>query len=403
MRYIDLSQQKGFKSGLKKTKRKLKRIYSFFGSWRAIFTIFFLAIFGFSVFFSGPLLLSLGKKLFSGPSLLFTFFKDSESLKENQERTNILLLGTGGEGHQGYNLSDTIILVSVSPKAKDVVLISIPRDLWVEDLKAKINTAYAFGEERKKGGGIELAESVVSKLFNLPVHYTVRIDFSGFEKAVDLVGGVDLNVERDFTDSKYPIEGKENDLCGYTIVEVEEEGVKKDVIQDATGSAVLVEDPFFCRYETIHFRKGLNHMDGKTALKFVRSRMGTNGEGSDFARSRRQQQVMLALKEKIFSIKTFFDPKKVISLLSTFGKSIDSNIKEEEIAPFLKLAQSLQDGNVRNFVLSSQVEGALLETPPTENYNGQWVLVPKGGNFQVLQARVKNFIFVEEKLKNLNP
>lgn len=399
MRYIDLSQQSGFKAGSKKTRRRLKRLLLSFSPWRTILTIFFLVIIGIGLFFSGPLLLNFGKKLFSGPSLLFTFLKDSSSLQEDQGRTNILLLGTGGEGHQGYNLSDTIIFASVSQKSKDVVLISIPRDLWVEDLKAKINTAYAFGEERKKGEGVKLAESVVSNLLNLPVHYTVRVDFSGFEKAIDLVGGVDINVEREFTDSKYPIEGKENDLCGYKIVEVEENGIKKSVIQDATGSAVLVEDPFSCRYETIHFTKGLTHMDGKTALKFVRSRMGANGEGSDFARARRQQKVILAVKDKVFSLKTLFDPKKVISLTAAFGKSIDSDVKEEEVAPFIKLVQGLQDGNFRNLVLSSEGEGALLENPPTENYNGQWVLVPKGGNFQILQERVKNFIFIEENKK----
>ena len=92
----------------------------------------------------------------------------------------------------------------------------------------------------------------MTSTLGIPIHYTARIDFSGFQKAIDLVGGVDVNVEKEFTDSKYPIEGKENDLCGYKIVEVEGDGVKKNLIQDATGSAVLVEDPFFCRYETIH-------------------------------------------------------------------------------------------------------------------------------------------------------
>jgi len=394
MRYIDFNRPSEFKIGLKKSSSGLRKFSSFLNtSWQKI--IIFLAVIALTFFSLGPSFLNFGKKLFSGPSLLFTFLKDTGSLKEYNGRTNVLVLGTGGEGHPGQNLSDTIILLSVSRKTKDIVLISIPRDLWVEDLKAKINTAYAFGEEKKKGEGIKLAESVVSNLLDLPVHYTVKIDFSGFVKTVDLVGGIDVDVEKEFTDSKYPVAGKENDLCGYKIVEVEENGVKKNVIQDATGSAVLDALAFSCRYETIHFARGMTHMDGKTALKFVRSRMGTNGEGSDFARARRQQKVIMAMKDKIFSMETLFDPQKVISIATTLGKSIDSDIKEEEVAPFIKLVQDLKNSNFRNFILSSEGEDALLENPPFGEYNGQWVLVPKGGNFRILQERIKNFIFVQ--------
>jgi len=388
MQYIDLNKQKHFR------KRKVKKSFYLPDTWRSLLMVCFLLIVGVGLFIFSPPFFNFAKKIFSGPSLLFTFIKDSNSLKEDQGRTNILLLGTGGEGHQGSNLSDTIILASVSRKTKDVVLISIPRDLWIDDLKAKINAAYAFGEEKNKKEGIKTAESVVSKLLNLPVHYTVRIDFSGFEKTIDLLGGVDVDIEKEFTDFKYPIEGKENDLCGYKIVEVEENGVKKSVIQDATGSAVLQENPFSCRYEVVHFAKGLTHMDGKTALKFVRSRMGTNGEGSDFARARRQQKIITAIKNKIFTLNTLFDPKKVVSLVSTFGNSIDSDINEEEIASFLKLAQELKDVNFRTLVISDEGQDALLENPPLENYNGQWVLIPKGGDLQALQERVNNFIFL---------
>lgn len=352
---------------------------------KGVLGFFLLFLFVFALFFSA-------KRLALGPGILFTFLNPSGSLKEDFGRTNILLLGTGGEGHQGVNLSDTIILASISPDEKDIALISIPRDLWAPSISAKINSAYAFGEDREKGEGLKLAKKTVSEFLGLPVHYAFRIDFSGFEKAVDLVGGVDIEVGHTFDDYNFPIEGKEDDLCGYTITEIEEDGVKKQVIIDATGSAVLSENPFSCRYEYVHFDKGFTHMDGKTALKFVRSRMGTNSEGSDFARSARQQLLLLALKGKVFSLETILDPKRAISLAQTFGKSVDTDITDEEATSFLKMIRQLEDAEIRAFVLSNQKEGALLENPPSSSYSGQWVLVPRGGDEQLIKDAVKSFL-----------
>lgn len=357
---------------------------------KLILGVLALIFFGALVFFSA-------KRLTISPGILFTFLNPSGGLKQDNGRINILLLGTGGEGHIGVNLSDTIILASISPKEKDIVLVSIPRDFWVPKLSAKVNSAYAFGEDKKKGEGLNLAKQTVSELLGIPIHYGLRVDFAGFEKAIDLVGGVDINVEDAFDDYNYPVEGKETDFCGYSVQDVEEEGVKKQVILDATGSAVIVNGPFACRFEHLHFDQGVTHMDGKTALKFVRSRMGTNGEGSDFARSRRQQFVIAALKEKVFSLETLFDPKRAISLAQTFGKSIDSDISENEAIAFLKVAEDLRDVQFRSLALSNRGDGALLENPPTSDYGGQWVLIPKGGNDTIIKETVKKFLMEVKK------
>ncbi len=320
----------------------------------------------------------IGKVLLSASSLLpFAFqllFDRDIKLKEDDNRVNILLLGIGGGNHDGPNLTDTIIFMSLDPQKGKVSLVSIPRDLWVEDLKGRINVAYAKGEARKKGGGITLSQAVVTKITNQPIDYTVRIDFDGFIKAVDLVGGLDVNVERVLDDKEYPIEGNENDTCGKTDEEVE-------VL--ATASSQL--EAFPCRYMTLHFDKGMQHMDGKTALMFVRSRHASGEEGTDFARSKRQEKILTALKDKILSPQTLINPAKIISLYDVIKGSIDTNIKTDEYDDFIRLAQKLRDSRIQSIVIDYGDEikdrpGLLINPPISKDYNFEWVLIPRIGN-----------------------
>jgi len=139
-------------------------------------------------------LLNLEKYLIGGPKTVVSLITDS-GLDSDRGRTNVLLMGIGGRGHEGPDLTDTMILASVDKNAKDVVLISIPRDLWVPNLSAKINSAYAYGQDEKNGQGLDLAKETVSVLLGIPVHYAFRIDFNGFVRGVDLIGGLDIEVE----------------------------------------------------------------------------------------------------------------------------------------------------------------------------------------------------------------
>ena len=332
--------------------------------------------------------------------LLFLFIKNQSTivnlitdsgLKSDNNRVNILLLGIGGEGHDGPNLSDTMIVASIDKKGKDVALVNIPRDLWVPENQAKINAAYADAQE-KNGQGLAAAEKTVSNLFGGPIHYGIRLDFNGFEKAVDLIGGLDIDVENSFVDAQYPIAGKENDTCG---IEIEEKG-GETYFKDATGSAQLLTEennPFDCRYEMLSFTAGPIHLDGATALKYVRSRHGTNGENSDFARSARQEKVLTAFRQKVFSTKTLLNPKKVLDLANTFGRSIDTDIKPDEVPLLLKLAQKAKSANIRRTVLDSGRQESFLEEGDPNNYFGAFVLIPKNNKWQELADYVQGEIF----------
>ena len=348
-------------------------------------------------------LLNLEKYLIGGPKTVVGLITDS-GLDSDKGRTNVLLMGIGGRGHEGPDLTDTMILASFDKGAKDVVLISIPRDLWVPSLSAKINSAYAYGQDEQNGQGLDLAKKTVSILLGIPVHYAFRIDFNGFVRGVDLVGGLDIEVDNSFVDPKYPISGKEDDLCGLTIETQEKDGVSEQVVKDATGSAIPLSaindenDSFTCRYEELFFTKGMRHMDGATALKFVRSRHGTNGEGSDFARSARQQKVILAFRQKVLSTETLTSPQKIIELSQTFGDTIDTDIKDEDIALFVKLGLKIDPSTIRRLVLDAAEDGGRLEFGRPEDHGGQSVLIPKNNSWTDLAEYIQGEVFkLEEK------
>lgn len=308
------------------------------------------------------------------PVLFNVLFNKEIILKKTKAETiNILLLGTGGAQHEGPGLTDTIMLASIHPEKKTVTLVSIPRDLWVVEIDEKINSAYAIGNKRRTGGGLVLAKAVVSKITNQPIAYAVGVDFEGFVKAVDLIGGIDIDVERTFDDYEYPIEEKRDDLCGHS----EEEAVQLI----ASQSARVV---FPCRYEHVRFDQGIQHMDGKQALIFVRSRYATGIEGSDFARSMRQQKVIKAFKNKVLSLGTLANPIKVSQLYSVVAQSIDTDIKQEEFDDFIKLAQKMSDAAITSVVIDTedktQNKPGLLVNPPLSESRGIWILRPRAGN-----------------------
>ena len=320
------------------------------------------------------------------------FFQKEIVLKKTENRVNVLFLGIGGGEHDGPLLTDTIIYASIDPKLQKTTLISIPRDLWVPDLKAKINTAYAFGEDKEKDGGLLLVKAAVEKILNQPIDYVLRIDFSGFIKAIDLIGGIDVQVENSFDDFEYPISGKENDTCGFTGSEFEER---------ATSSATL--EAFPCRYEHISFKKGTEHMDGVIALKFVRSRHATGTEGSDFARGKRQELVIRAFKNKLFSLNTLLNPGKLLSLYDVFQDSIHANIQQDEYDDFIKLALKMKETEINSVIFSysnyfSEKQEIFINPLTSQIYDNQWVLIPRVGNGDF--SEVQKYTACEIKIGN---
>ncbi|MEK9143541.1 MAG: LCP family protein [Patescibacteria group bacterium] len=267
-------------------------------------------------------------------------------LKSQDGRTNILLLGIGGGTHAGADLTDTILVVSLDTKKKKMAMISVPRDLWSDTLKDKINSAYHYGEEKKQGGGLTLAKVIVEDVVGLPIHYVFLIDFSGFESVIDIVGGIDISVPQAFIDAEFPIAGKEDDLC---------DGDPK----------------FLCRYESVSFRSGDQHMDGETALTYIRSRHAEGDEGSDFARGRRQQEVLVALQETLKNPATWLPPSRATFLFKAFDQASTTDMRIGELATVGKAILRIGYKETKRI---SFVD--LLVEPPLWMY-GRYTLVPK--------------------------
>lgn len=318
------------------------------------------------------------------PFLFQLIFNKNIELKQKDSQINILLLGIGGGKHDGPSLTDTIIFASINPKTNNITLVSLPRDLWVPDIKSRINEAYASGEAKRKGGGLILTKAVVEKILGKDVNYGLRIDFDGFTKAVDLVGGIEIEVERSFDDYEYPIDGKENDPCDHEQEELE--GL-------ATASSQL--EAFPCRYKHLHFNKGVQLMNGNTALEYVRSRHAEGEEGSDFARSKRQTKVIKAFKDKIFSLQLIANPGKLFSLYDIVRQSIDTDIKDDEFDDFIKLFGKMKNTKTQNAIIDTgdnvkNREGLLINPETNNKYDYRWVLTPRLGdnNFSEIQEYV---------------
>ena len=348
----------------------------------------------------------------SGSSSVVNYIFSMNNLKSTNDRVNILLLGIAGGAHDGRDLTDTIMVASYNLKTNKVYLFSVPRDLWLPPLKSKANAVYELGLAQKNGLGF--TKTVIGNILGIPIHYALRVDFRGFVQSVDATSGVDVLVDKSFDDYNYPIDGKEDDLCGYLEKEIDfsedqakqlniESGKRKVFISPdgkiATDSAQedLGAKYFNCRYEHISFEKGLVHMDGITALKYVRSRHGTSGENSDFARSKRQQKVIEAVRNKILSLETLANPQKVTDLIKALGKSVDTDISVKDAVEFYKLSKKLQQTS--NFVLDDSSKSglpnnrsSLLIQPASADYGGAYVLISQDDDFAIVQGYVRKIL-----------
>lgn len=293
-------------------------------------------------------------------------FQDTTRLKQINGRTNIALLGIGGVTHDGGDLTDTIIVASIQLSTGNTMLISVPRDIWIPSLKDKINAAYHFGEEKNQGGGLVVAKSAIEEVVEIPIHYGVLIDFEGFKQMIDAVGGIDVIIDASFTDPRYPIKGKETDTCGGDLT-------------------------YNCRFESISFVRGLEHMDGERALKYVRSRHAEGDAGTDFSRAKRQQAVLLALKQELLERKVITNLGLVKQLVKTVDEATVTDFTPADLLVLVRLYtqgnQKIQGISLTQDIPEKQEKG-LLVNPPVYQYAGKWVLIPKHGDF----SRIAEYI-----------
>ena len=290
---------------------------------KSFFALFLIAAISLTVFLYD--IFSAGQKIFSGSEsasiikqLGELVFSPTEKLKgENEGRINILLLGVGGKGHSGGELTDTIMIASVKPRTGEASLLSIPRDLYVQipeiNKSGKINAVKLYGDKSKEKNGIELLKRTVNEVSGLDIHYYAQLDFNGFIKIVDDLGGIDVYLKNGINDPAYPDFGR-----GY--------------------------DPFY-------ISKGWHHLDGATALKVARSRHSTMG---DFDRIERQQDIIKAIKQKIFEKYSQFDVFTFKKIFASLGNNLRTDIQLKEFPRFYKIAKEIKNHKITAEVVDTK-------------------------------------------------
>lgn len=233
----------------------------------------------------------------------------SEALKgEEDGQVNILLLGVGGEGHSGGTLTDTIMILSLKPETHEAAMLSIPRDLYVEvegtAIKGKINSIQEQGNRTPEKNGNEMLRKVVENISGFHIQYFVQLDFAGFTKAVDSVGGIDIYLENDINDPAYP-----NFSKGY--------------------------DPFY-------ITKGWHHLDGATALKVARSRHSTMG---DFDRIKRQQEIIKAFRQKVYEKYEKADIVAFGNMFLSLSENLQTDFQPKELPRLYYVVKEIKNNN----------------------------------------------------------
>jgi len=230
---------------------------------------------------------------------------------QRKERVNILLLGIDRRpGEHGPWRTDSMLLASVDPAANSASMLSIPRDLWVPIPgfeENRINMAHYVGEAKQyPGGGPALAKKTVQYNLGVPVNYYVRVDFDGFRKVIDTIGGIDIDVEEEIIDDKYPDE--------------------------------------YYGYDPLYIAAGRQHMDGDLALKYARTRHGS----SDFDRAKRQQQVLLAVYDKALKLNLL---PKLPELLVLLADTVETDLQPNEILNLAQIGWNIDRDNIKSAVI----------------------------------------------------
>lgn len=273
------------------------------------------------------------------------------------DRVNLLVMGYGGGAHDGANLTDSMMVMSLLPQSRHTTLISVPRDLWVQIPPAsgqyhKINTAYEFASNNGKdpAAGGNAAAQKISLVTGLDVKYWLTINFQGFRDLINSIGGIDVYVPDSFT-AKYP----------------------------ANDNPAI--NPNFIK---IHFSKGLQHMDGETAIRYARARYVYDNlaEGTDFARSARQQIIIKAALAKVKQVSTW---PSLFNAMAALQHTIYTNLS---LADLMQFSLKMDLNTAHRVGLSNQ--NILMDSVASD---GEAILLPRNGNWQGIIDYVKQQLY----------
>ena len=292
---------------------------------------------------------------------LFNLSKDKEPTidddpeyimpKDDKNRWDILLLGIRGEDDEnaedgGALLTDTMMVLSYDQITKKISLVSIPRDLYVRiygTKKDKINSAYEVGLLRKNGLGF--TRKLISRVTGIYIDNALVINFSSFKKIVDDLGGVDVTLEQPFS---------EKQQWGYEF----------------------------------SLPAGPNHLDGQTALYYVRSRFSS----SDFDRAQRQQKVIVAIKDKILGLNLISDPIKTLTIINTLRTNIETDLNIWDTGGLIDIAKQFDGatGKINRYTITT--ENLVYESRIQTEAGNLYILLPAEDNLQGIKELFQDIL-----------
>ena len=270
---------------------------------------------------------------------------------QDSNRLNILIMGIRGmddpnADNGGPLLTDTIQIFSYDKTTHKTAIVSLPRDLYLtvhDNVKDKINTIYEYGYYHS-ADPLKYVKEKFSEISGVYINNVVIFDFSSFKDIIDSVGGVDVTLDKPFS---------ETEQWGYTF----------------------------------SLPAGPNHLDGQSALYYARSRYTT----SDFDRSRRQQQIMLALKDKLLKMNFFANPIQTFNILSTVRNDIKTDIGIWDIKQFLDLAKTVKTSDMVRYVISTD-NLVVQSTANTKDTNNAYILLPKSGDLMQIKQEFQTIL-----------
>ncbi|MBC7503897.1 LCP family protein [Candidatus Gracilibacteria bacterium] len=274
---------------------------------------------------------------------------------------NILIVGIGGAGHQAGTLADSIMLASLDTERQSITMISIPRDLYVSygtgAGAGKINSLYPIGLSRKEG--ITPLANKVSEITGQSIHHYMVIDFTAFRYIVDALDGIEIDVTQNLYDKEYP-----DYNYGYTVFSV---------------------------------KKGLQIFNGETALRYARSRHSTN----DMDRSRRQQQIINAIKTKSLTAGVIMNPAKITNIIDAIRLNINTDLTVADVVSIGSTFASIGNSNIHLYNIGDNciaytncTVGSYLYSPSMAYFGGAWSLIPEGARINKLSYydRIHRFV-----------
>lgn len=340
------------KNGSKKPKKKR--------SWpkiilKAIGILLLLAVLAFGARFALDLAKLTGNK---NPFALLSAFQRAP-LKNENGRVNVLVAGNSADdtGHNGASLTDSIMILSIDTKKKNALMLSVPRDMWVEipgEGHSKINAAYTYD-------GMDTLKEVIETNLDVPIHYTALVNYGAFKDAVDAVGGINITIKSDDPRGIY------------------------DSSLDWTSRTccALAEYP-----------NGKVTLNGKQALNLARARgegYGSYGFNADFTRTENQRLMLLGIREKALQSSTLSNPLKISNLVSAIGQNVKTDLQLKEVQTLYSYAKEVDISKIDSYNINT-LKGE--DETMLSNYtspDGQSALIPAAGvdNYDEIAAQIK--------------